>query len=118
MDNAPAATFIDVQLVLNGAGCTESGCHGSDNKGGLDLVASPWDALVNTKAEGCISSDRKRVVPGDPGKSYLLNKVRGTNLCGGTRMPKGCGTGGGPKCLTNEDIATLESWIRGGAGME
>jgi hypothetical protein len=118
VDAGPAATFIDVQLVLNGAGCTESGCHGSDMKGGLDLVSSPWEALVDAKVAGCADTGRKRVVRGDPQKSYLLNKVRGTGLCSGTRMPKGCGTNGGPKCLTNEDIAILESWIRGGAGMD
>jgi len=117
-DAGPPATFIDVQLVLNGAGCTESGCHGADQKGGLDLVSAPWDALVNAKAENCTGAERKRVVPGNPGKSYLLNKVRGTGLCSGSRMPRGCGNGTGPKCLSDEDIVVLESWIAASAALE
>jgi hypothetical protein len=116
-DATPAASFIDVQLVLNGAGCTESGCHGNDKKGGLNLADDAWTALVNVPAHSC-KDGRKLVVPGKPNSSYLLNKLRGTELCNGERMPKGCGQGGADQCLSDERLATLESWIRGGATME
>lgn len=112
-----AASFIDVQLALNGAGCTESGCHGNDSKGSLNLAEDAWNALVNVPAHTC-KDGRNLVVPGKPNSSYLLNKLRGTELCSGERMPKGCGKDGSDQCLSGERLEILESWIRGGAKME
>jgi len=114
---APLVAFIDVRIAFFGAGCTEGGCHNGDSKGGLNLVDNTWSALVNVPAATC-KDGRKLVVPGKPSESYLLNKVRGTRLCSGDRMPLGCGEPNGGVCFSDERLATLEGWIRSGAPME
>lgn len=113
----PPVAFIDVRIAFFGAGCTEGGCHNDDSKGGLNLRDDMWSALVNVPASTC-KDGRKLVVPGKPSESYLLNKVRGTRLCSGDRMPLGCGEPNGDVCFSEERLATLEGWIRSGAPME
>lgn len=115
--SAPLAAFIDVRIAFFGAGCTEGGCHNGDSKGGLNLADDMWSALVNVPASTCMDG-RKLVVPGKPSESYILNKVRGTRLCGGDRMPVGCGEPNGGVCFSEERLATLEGWIRNGAPAE
>lgn len=116
-DDAPTAEFIDVRIAFFGAGCTEGGCHNGDSKGGLNLRDDMWSALVNVPAATC-KDGRKLVVPGKPSESYIVNKVRGTRLCSGDRMPLGCGEPNGDACFSEERLAALEGWIRSGAPME
>jgi hypothetical protein len=52
---------------------------------------------------------RKRVNPGDPATSYLIDKLKGENLCSGVRMPKD------GQALTATEIGTIEAWITAGA---
>lgn len=115
--SAPLTEFIDVRIAFFGAGCTEGGCHNGDAKGGLNLVDDMWSAIVNVPASTC-KDGRKLVVPGKPSESYLVNKVRGTRLCSGDRMPVGCGEPNGGVCFSEERLATLEGWIRNGAPKE
>ena len=64
---------------------------------------------MTVAAEGC-NPARKYVVAGSPTTSYLLEKVEGTNLCGGSqRMPPG-----GPY-LSTAEIQTITNWICDGA---
>ena len=116
-DGGPLVQFIDVQIAFVGAGCAEGGCHNSDRKGGLNLGDDMWSALVNVPASTC-KDGRKLVVPGKPSESYLVNKLRGTGLCSGDRMPLGCGEPDGDLCFSEERLATLEGWIRSGAPKE
>ena len=57
-----------------------------------------------------------RVTPGDPDRSYLLLKLRGTHLGAGgsgARMPL---AGEGPGMhLSPAQIETIEAWVRAGA---
>lgn len=88
--------------------CTNMGCHGAPMpKERLDLrVGQGYGDLVGVGAEQCVG--RSRVVPGDPPASYLLDKLRGTNLCSGTKMPKN-------ESLSPESIELVASWICHGA---
>ena len=51
-----------------------------------------------------------RVTPGDPSASYLIDKLLGSNLCIGTRMPKPPSP-----ALAPADIDLVSSWICHGA---
>lgn len=69
----------------------------------LDASATP-ESLIGVAAT---ESDLALVAPGDPEASYLLHKIRGTQEevgGGGMQMPLG-------SVLSDEDIATIESWI-------
>lgn len=66
-----------------------------------------YDALVGVPSGQC--GDRMLVEPGEPGASYLLDKVRGVDLCAGTKMPK-VGPG-----LTAAQVTAISQWICAGA---
>lgn len=91
------------------AECTAPGCHsGAVPKAGLDLrAAAAYDDLVGVAASQC--GDRLRVAPGDATNSYLMDKLRGVDLCSGTQMPKA------GQSLAESDLAAIESWICNGA---
>ena len=76
---------------------------------GLNLTAArSYAGLVNVAASQC-KDGRKRVVPGSPSTSYLVQKLTGVNLCSGTQMPK-AGQG-----LPAAQTQTIVNWICGGA---
>ena len=85
------------------------GCHGGVVPAeGLDLrVGAGYDDLVGVPSGQC--GDRMLVEPGEPGASYLLDKVRGVDLCAGTKMPK-VGPG-----LSAAQITAISQWICNGA---
>ncbi len=120
VDATPAPSYFDVQLVLNGSGCTEGGCHNpTDREGNLDLVDDAIAALVDVPASGCgTGTTRKRVVRGSPDTSYLVDKLRGRNLCGGERMPFACDRSDPPFCLPEDRVRLIEDWIRAGASSD
>jgi len=85
------------------------GCHGV--AGGLDLSdAGAYGALVNMASTQCATD--KRVLPADPGKSYLMWKLKGAAPMGacykGVQMPKG-------GSLSTTEMATVSDWIAAGA---
>ena len=49
------------------------------------------------------------VVASDSAHSYLLDKLAGTDMCTGVRMPKG------ETPLSDAEIATITTWIAQGA---
>ena len=97
-----------VQPILT-ASCAAAGCHsGALPKAGLRLSAgNAYQALVGVTAGQC-NDGRKRVLPGDPSQSYLVDKLLGVDLCFGTRMPK-------LTALPATSIETIAGWICGGA---
>jgi hypothetical protein len=106
--NASAPTFGDVYTLF---GTCASRCHvGTRPAQGLDLSSqsTAYTNLVNVASSEC--TNRKRVAPGSPTTSYLVDKLAGTNLCSGQRMPRG-----GP-FLSSAQIDQVRSWITGGAG--
>jgi len=100
--------------------CAFTSCHGrSPGSGKLFIPKSPenWYAEVVNKAS-VLHPTMKRVVPGDPGNSFLMHKLT-TSLCA---LHKDCTAGScgdvmpqGSDPLPKEDFATIETWIREGA---
>jgi hypothetical protein len=98
----------DVQPIFN-SNCAI--CHqGSTPPGGLDLETGlVYNNLVNVKST---ESPLMRVAPGSPDKSYIINKLQGTqSQAGGSgaQMP----FGGSP--LSQTQINLIQQWISQGA---
>src|SRR5436190_2229654 len=79
------ATRAEVQAILN-ANCTS--CHGAS--GGLTLTDVA--AVVGQASSGCPA--KLRIVAGNPGTSYLVDKIMGMSQTAGgcfsgNRMPRG-----------------------------
>jgi hypothetical protein len=71
-----------------------------------------YNALVNHPADAACGG--KRVVPGDPNASFLVQKLTQTMPCFGSRMPRPFEVG--PTVpLTADQIATITRWISSGA---
>jgi hypothetical protein len=92
------------------AACT--GCHngrGQQFAGGLNLErAVAYANLVNVPSRDKPSV--VRVVPGNPGASYLVHKLEGGPDIVGQRMPRGTGP-----FLTDGQISVIRRWIEQGA---
>jgi hypothetical protein len=87
------------------------GCHnGARGQANLDLssAAVARAALVNVTTDQC-SGSKKRVVPGSPSTSYLVNKLTGVGMCSGSVMPKAGSE------LTAAQIDVIRAWIGSGA---
>jgi hypothetical protein len=102
-----ARTFAGGILPIIAASCS---CHREAvPAGGLDLRDDQaYDALVGVDAS---AADLVLVEPGAPDDSYLLAKLRGTQVAAG-------GVGGSMPIggsLAAGDIATVETWIIEGA---
>ena len=95
--------FDDVQTVFdfNCVFCHQAGAENAR----LNLeYGIAYERLVNVPSS---ESELPRIVPGDPERSYLLHKVRGTHRSvggTGTLMPPG-----GP--LPDRDLAILVAWV-------
>lgn len=77
--------------------------HVGVDLGGLDL------STLGKLREGGGTSGSKVVVPGDPGASAIVQKLRGSYPYG-TRMPKS-----GPPFWSDYEIGLVEQWIAEGA---
>jgi hypothetical protein len=98
----------NVQPIFT-ASCASAGCHkGIAAQEGLDLsVGKAYGGLVNVNAKQC-NDGRKRVLPGEPSQSYVIDKMTGVDLCFGTAMPK-------LGALPSGQITTVANWICAGA---
>ena len=112
------STFDQVQQqIFEGRGCTASACHGDSAQGGLDLrPESAYASLIRVPA---IAGDYVRVFPGEQDLSLLYQKVaaktEGFDL---SALPSPIGGGSMPTSedvLSDDDLALLRVWIRGGA---
>jgi hypothetical protein len=93
--------LVDVAPIL-AARCSGEVCHQATWGG-----QGAYDTLVGVRTSECCDA-RKRVLPGDPARSYVIQKLRGTDLCGGRPMPLS-------GIITEAEISTLEAWICAGA---
>jgi hypothetical protein len=94
--------------IFQDGGCATNACHDASRPAeGLDLSsASALQAdLVDVASSQC--TGRRRVLPGDPAQSYLINKLTGVGMCAGSQMPKG------KPALSAADIDTVRAWISG-----
>ncbi len=110
-DAPPTSYAADVEpfIVPN---CAGMGCHRpmgpNDGAEGLNLSSGAgYAALVEVPSSQC--GARMLVASGSPSTSYLVDKITGTNLCSGSKMPKN-----GPG-LTPDQRQTLSNWICSGA---
>lgn len=103
-----AVAFSDeIQPIF--APCATGMCH-SNNNGvfGLKLgVGQSYEALVGVPANQC-RDGRLRVAPGEPSRSYLIDKLMGVRLCSGSEMPPST-------ALPDGDIEKIAAWICAGA---
>jgi hypothetical protein len=89
--------------------CATMGCHGFPiAQEELDLrTGVGYAAMVGVAAVQC--PERLLVAPGQPSSSYLMNKMNGSDMCSGSRMPKGASP------WSPDEIAMLSAWICQGA---
>ena len=103
-------TLASIQADVFTPNCAKSGCHtGAGAPFGLNLdpgfslgnlymIASPQDM------------SRTRVIPMDPDGSFLIQKLEGTTLIVGARMPAD-----GPPYLQQTTVDVIRQWIQNGA---
>lgn len=115
-DGAAAATWTQVYTTIISQKCTP--CHTTANGGGitigkLDMTsqATAYMNLVNAPAAGdACSGQGTRVTPGDAASSLLYKKIEpGQPAPCGAKMPLGGAE------LSQDEAATIESWIQAGA---
>jgi hypothetical protein len=99
-DTRPTSFTTDVVALIGHCGGEQ--CHGGIGQ------SWPYAAIVDKPTPECMDG-RVYVKPGDPANSYLVQKLRGVDMCMGEQMPKG------PTKLSDVDLATIERWICEGA---
>jgi len=106
-DDATGTFSADVVPILN-ASCGGADCHDGDSGvSDLELGADvAYEQLVDAESDGC--EGRIRVAPGDPGASYLIEKLVGGAMCNGKRMPLFA-------TLPDEAVGKIVGWICAGA---
>lgn len=106
--SASVSFSADVQPIFT-ASCSQNGCHkGANAQQDLDLTAgNAYQGLVGVAAQQC-NDGRKRVLPGQPSQSYLMDKIMDVDLCGGTQMPK-------LMMLPATQLEAIANWICQGA---
>ncbi|MEK6676714.1 MAG: hypothetical protein AABZ47_13810 [Planctomycetota bacterium] len=106
-----AATTVsytnDIVPLFTTAGCLSSACHGGT------FPASQYN-LSTYESSFARGDDATRltvcnIVPGDPARSFLIEKLRDDNPRVGDRMPLE------REPLTEEEIVLIETWIQEGA---
>jgi mono/diheme cytochrome c family protein len=103
-DSVAAATLIRVSGLF-AEHCSR--CHGEKRPAaGLGLSSgADLAALVHVAAAG--NDTLMLVVAGHPESSYLMMKVKGTDVIMGNRMPIGA------KPLSDEEVGIISEWISG-----
>lgn len=109
LNGATATLSADVQPIFDQR-CASATCHGgAAPKAQLNLTAgSSHGQLVGVATNQC-SGSKVRVTAGDPGASYLVNKLTGIGMCFGTAMPKSTTK------LTQAQLESIVAWICAGA---
>ena len=118
---APIPAFSDI-LSIFAARCAGAGCHRADDGGDGCLAYPPmglslcdrdaWAALVN--ADATELAGIKRVLPGDPARSYLIRKLV-SDPAGGP-VPTTPGHRDPPDApLDDVELRAISDWIDGGA---
>lgn len=108
----PVSLSRDVQPILD-RHCVA--CHLYESpQGGLLLEAGDTHAAtVNVPST---QAPLPRVAPGDPERSYLVHKLRGTHVqVGGSGAPMPFNAETGSNGLATDERRVIEAWIRAGA---
>lgn len=106
--------FATIETQIFGKQCAFSGCHGlNDPQGDLVLEGEEvWESLVDVPAatSSAAFSGKRRVVPGAPDTSFLMDKILG-KLSPGEGAPMPLNT----TPLSNDEITLIRKWISAGA---
>ena len=102
-------SFAAIQEEILTPACAFSGCHDTTSaSAGLDLSpGQSYGNLVDVSSSQFFL--RPRVDPGKPDDSYLVQKIRGSAIILGNRMPLGAPP------LTSDEIAGIVEWVENGA---
>lgn len=90
-------------VPITKAHCGAEGCHAP-----LNTAAGTYQYMVSRLADQCTEL-RMMVEPGHPEKSYMVDKITGTNMCSGESMPKDA------PLLPDAEIQIIIDWICAGA---
>jgi len=104
LDGREVKLSRDVEPILV-SGCSGQYCHGL----AMSSAARTFAFLVNQPSTEC-DDQRPLVTPGDPARSYLLDKITDHNLCTGHPMPRGL-----QNRLSSAEVDTVRDWICEGA---
>lgn len=96
-------TFSDIQNKIFNKSCALSGCHAGSIY--PTLKESAYNNIVNQQS----SKGILLIKPGDPDNSYILQKILGSSIINGSRMP----LNNSP--LSEEKINAIKTWIKNGA---
>lgn len=99
----PPVSFQNDIRPLLASHCTGEVCH----EGSWAASAHEYEDLVGTPTPECCDG-RKRIDPVHPDRSYLLEKLRGVDLCAGRPMPLS-------GSITPAQIAEIARWVCQGA---
>jgi len=107
-------SFASIQTNIFEKQCAFSGCHSLDDREADLPLEGPdvYDALVDVPASTSAAqfAGKKRVVPGAPSTSFLMDKLLGTLGPGeGDPMPLG------RSALPAADLEAVRKWILAGA---
>ena len=94
------------EVILPSCAAVEAFCHYGQFEPNLTTPALAYESLVNRP--GIELFDRRRVTPGDPEGSLLIDKIRGRAGVA-TVMPLGAPP------MPEDHVKRLEDWIRNGA---
>jgi hypothetical protein len=105
---AAAVGIADVLAIFEQKGCASSGCHGGARPSqgiALGSAAAIESTLIGQLSSQCTT--KLLVASGDPMASYLVNKLTGSAMCGGSQMPKGA------PALSSAQLDLVRAWISG-----
>lgn len=109
-DRSPTFSAV-YENVFEPAGCNTGSCHGA-GAGNLAMGTreEAYDDLVGVASDGpaCSGEGVTRVVPGDPGRSLLMDKIANRPVLCGSPMPPSAQ-------LKAEEIEQVRQWILRGA---
>jgi hypothetical protein len=109
------ASFAAVRMLIQmRCGTGNNNCHsGNSTHTVLTNDAGLHQRLVNMMGK-CRANPL--VTPNDPAKSLIVQKVKGSVMNCGSRMPKDCSPDSQSNpCLNETQIETIENWIKAGA---
>jgi mono/diheme cytochrome c family protein len=102
----PRLSSIEQQIFQRS--CAFSSCHGGEApKKGLLLEGPTYTRLVNQPS--AVVKDRVLVVPGNPGASYLYEKLTSSKPADGDQMPDASTP------LSAAKLEAVRAWIAAGA---
>jgi mono/diheme cytochrome c family protein len=111
---APRATvtLVQIQEQIFTPHCAS--CHAAGGSGPMPLTdpATSYASLVGVDPINSTArqAGKKRVVPGDPSRSFLMDKITGAMMFGeGDPMPQN------GERLSADEIALIRRWIQAGA---